>query len=126
MTMATLEGHCKKVLFAEDDPVIRRIVEASIRQNFPGIDVITAADGRAALQKATENPPDVVVSDYEMPEMNGIDFLRQMREKFPNIPAILATTLVDGEQVAESVNAEFLSKPYTGSALCDRLRPYLQ
>jgi len=67
----------KKLLLAEDDPAIRRIVEITLQK--VGIDVITAEDGEEGLKKALEEEPDAILTDIQMPRMNGIEFAERLK-----------------------------------------------
>jgi CheY-like chemotaxis protein len=67
----------KKLLVAEDDPAIRRIVEITLQKE--GIDVISAENGQEGLQKAIEQKPDAILTDIQMPVMTGIELAEKLR-----------------------------------------------
>jgi len=84
----------KQVLLAEDASFFRQLVKGYLESE--GYKVITAENGRAALDRFNENRFDLIVSDIEMPVMNGWDFIRTVR-KGSNIPAV-ALTALDSEK----------------------------
>lgn len=67
----------KRLLLAEDDPAIRRIVEITLQK--VGIDVISAENGEEGLEKALADPPDAILTDIQMPRMNGIEFAERLK-----------------------------------------------
>ena len=102
-----------KVLFVDDDPNLLASCERSFRRHFP---VETAEDGEAALQKIAERGPfAVVVSDRQMPQMDGIRFLSLVKERAPDTVRIMLTGNADLEGAIKVVNEgnifRFLTKP---------------
>jgi two-component system chemotaxis response regulator CheB len=82
-----------KVLVVDDSVVIRRML-TDVLSADPGIEVVGhASNGRLAVQKLTQVQPDVVVMDVEMPEMNGIEALVEMRKTHRRLPIIMFSTL---------------------------------
>ncbi len=104
-----------KILVAEDDGNIRTLLEAILTANGYGVDL--AADGAEALEKARVSPPDLIISDVMMPEMDGFMFCRSVKadERLKKIPFILYTaTNSEKDEVALAGNigaARFISKP---------------
>jgi response regulator RpfG family c-di-GMP phosphodiesterase len=103
----------EKVLFVDDDPNLLASCERSFRRRFP---VETAEGGEAALQKIAERGPfAVVVSDRQMPGMDGIQFLSLVRQRAPDTIRMLLTGNVDLEGAIKVVNEgnifRFLTKP---------------
>jgi CheY-like chemotaxis protein len=79
------------VLVVDDSVVIRRIV-TSVLSEDDGIRVVgTAASGRSALEKIEQLAPDILTLDIEMPEMDGLETLRHLRQLHPRLPAALDT-----------------------------------
>ena len=103
----------EKVLFVDDDPNLLASCERSFRRQFP---METAEGGEAALQKLAERGPfAVVVSDRQMPRMDGIRFLSLVRERAPDTVRIMLTGNADLEGAIQVVNEgnifRFLTKP---------------
>lgn len=103
----------EKILFVDDDPNVLAATERSFRRRFT---VETAAGGEQGLEKIVQQGPfDVVVSDRQMPKMDGIQFLRLVRERAPETVRIMLTGNADLEVAIQVVNEgnifRFLTKP---------------
>jgi two-component system chemotaxis response regulator CheB len=84
-----------RVLVVDDSTVIRRLVTDILRDD-PGIEVVgTAHNGRVALNQVAELNPDVVTMDVEMPEMNGIEAVRELRRTNPRLPIVMFSTITE-------------------------------
>ncbi|ETR74620.1 MAG: Chemotaxis protein cheA [Candidatus Magnetoglobus multicellularis str. Araruama] len=94
------EQQSKTILLAEDTLFFQRLVKGHLVS--AGYEVITADNGAEALDKMKSNKVDMIISDIEMPVMDGLDFLRAVRsdEQFPYIPAVALTSL-DSEKDRE-------------------------
>jgi len=88
-----------KVLIVDDSPVDRRLAgkmletrpESSEEPGATGLSVLYASDGKEALEIIGRESPDAVVTDLQMPGMNGLDLVLQVRARFPLVPVILMT-----------------------------------
>ncbi|MCC5949529.1 MAG: chemotaxis response regulator protein-glutamate methylesterase [Nitriliruptoraceae bacterium] len=84
-----------RVLVVDDAVVVRRIVTDVLKED-PNLEVVgTASNGRIALQKIPQLNPDIVTLDVEMPEMNGLETLVELRKRYPRLPVIMFSTLTD-------------------------------
>ena len=84
-----------RVLIVDDSAVIRSVVAATLSAD-PELRVIgTAADGQIGLTRIRESPPDVVLLDVEMPVMDGLSMLRELRRVQPRLPVIMFSTLTE-------------------------------
>jgi len=84
-----------RVLVVDDAVVIRRLV-SDVLNAEADIEVVgTAANGRIGLQKITQVNPDVITLDVEMPDMDGLAMLRQIRQTWPALPVIMFSTLTE-------------------------------
>ena len=105
-----------RVLIVDDAVVIRRLV-GDVLGSDPDIEVVgTAANGRIALQKITQCNPDVVTMDVEMPDMNGIETVREVRKTWPKLPVIMFSTLTErgGAATLDALAAgasDYVTKP---------------
>ncbi len=118
-----------KILVADDSRVMRQIVIRTLRQaGYDGHDVVEAEDGRDALEKVTSEAPDLVLSDWNMPEMTGIECLRALRASGSQVPFGFVTSEGSDEMrsTAASAGALFLiAKPFTPEAFDAVLAPVL-
>jgi CheY-like chemotaxis protein len=107
-----------RILLVDDHAEVRDTT-AALLEEF-GHHVTRASNGIEALEqlKAGQCTCDLVISDYAMPNLSGTEFLRQVRELCPGIPALIITGYADKESLVEGLNGvEVLLKPFTPSAL---------
>ena len=81
----------KKVLFVDDDPILRHIIQKKFTRYKHSFTVITAGDGLEAMEKLNENTIALVVTDLQMPKMDGLSLLAHLSEKYPDIQVIVQT-----------------------------------
>jgi len=79
----------KKILVADDEMSIRLLYSEELKEE--GYEVYMASNGREALEMVEKIPLDLVILDIKMPEMDGIEALRQIKQKRPDLPVILST-----------------------------------
>jgi len=105
-----------RVLIVDDAVVIRSLISAALA-NDPDIEVVgVAAHGRIALAKIPQVNPDVITLDVEMPEMDGIATVREIRKTYPNLPVIMFSTLTErgAERTLDALAAgatDYVTKP---------------
>ncbi len=118
-----------KILVADDSKVMRQLVGRALRQaGFNGNEVVEAADGREALEKIVSEKPDLVLSDWNMPEMTGIEVLRQVRGQGLEVPfGFVTSESTDAmKEAAKRAGAQFLIvKPFTADQVREALEPIL-
>ena len=119
-----------KILVVDDSRVMRQIVIRTLRQaGYAGHEIVEAADGREALEKVHTESPDLVLSDWNMPEMNGVDLLAAMRSAGSGVPFGFVTSEGSAEMRARACagGALFLiAKPFTSGAFEEALAPVLR
>ena len=115
------------ILIVDANAFMRRQTRIMLT-NLGAKSVIEANDGLAALELIRTRDPDVMFMDWDMPVLNGIEVLRIVRSPGvfprPNLPVIMLTTRAKRSYVNEALRAganEFLLKPTSPKALCDRL-----
>jgi two-component system chemotaxis response regulator CheY len=118
-----------KILIADDSRVMRQIVIRTLRQaGHGGHDIVEAENGKEALALVQSETPDLVLSDWNMPEMNGIDCLQALRASGSTVAFGFVTSEGSEEmrQRADAAGAAFLiAKPFTPEAFDDALRSVL-
>ncbi len=103
----------RKILVVDDEDALRTVLSAEL--NSEGYDVGTAADGMEALTELQKSPYDLVLLDIKMPNMNGFEVLKVIKEKYSGTKVIMLTGFADLKNAIESkkLGAEdFVSKPY--------------
>ena len=114
-----------KILVADDSRVMRQIVIRTLRQaGYDGHDVVEAENGREALEKVSSEEPDLVLSDWNMPEMTGIECLRALRSAGSAVPFGFVTSEGSDEMrsTAASAGALFLiAKPFNEDTFTEAL-----
>lgn len=119
------------VLIVDDSSVMRKIVERALRQS--GLDlarVLEAGNGGEAIAVLEQGPVDLIISDINMPTMNGLEFLRQIQSRSlaPGVPVVMITTESGAEHVREALAAGaqgYIRKPFTADQVRDRVLPLL-
>lgn len=118
-----------RALIMDDSSVMRKILARALRQ--AGIDpliVLEAGSGAEALDLLSQNPIHLIVSDINIPCMDGLEFLRQIQARHPGIPVVVVTTESSAAYVKEAIRAgvqAYLRKPFTADQIKDRVLPLL-
>jgi two-component system, chemotaxis family, chemotaxis protein CheY len=114
-----------QALVIEDSSTIRKILCQYLKKME--IDVVEAANGREGLERLKEmSPPDLVLVDWNMPVMSGIDFIRAVRELhvYDPLPLIMVTTNSESEYLGTAMDAganQYIQKPCTLDALREKI-----
>jgi DNA-binding response OmpR family regulator len=113
------------VLVADDEVMIRNLVTLLLQAH--GCFVLSASDGQEGLELSRKYPGtiDLVVTDVEMPRLNGMDLCAHLLEERPEIRAIVMSGMEMGEIVRRNANLPFLPKPFDGEKLLERVRSIL-
>ena len=102
----------EKLLLVDDDPLIRRSLAEVLR--LEGYETFEAQSGADALRVLDDIEVDLVVTDFNMPEVDGLELLRELRQRMPDVPVILVTGYGTVEQAVEAMKAgafDYVSKP---------------
>ena len=114
------------VLVADDEVRITKLVSLTLREH--GFRVVTAESGQSALQKAEEYRPDVVVLDILMPDLDGMEVMRELQERRP-VPIILLTAkgaTADKAQGLDMGADDYVAKPFHPDELAARIRAVIR
>ncbi|HUR69256.1 MAG TPA: response regulator [Candidatus Thermoplasmatota archaeon] len=105
----------RRILVVEDEEDIRTLLCELLGSSLENVIVEGRGDGPSALKAIAANAPDLVITDYKMPGMNGLDFLAHVRLQLPNVPAILITAFPELDLAVRAINEarvqSFLQKP---------------
>lgn len=116
-----------KILLVDDSRTIRNIQKNVLRQ-LGYEDVIEAEDGVQALARYGEQVPDLMLVDWNMPNMDGITLVRKIREQDKNVPMIMCTTEAEKTRVIEALKAgvnNYVVKPFTVESLGEKINQTL-
>jgi len=115
-----------KALVVDDASFVRDLVKRTVRQRFPVFETIDAQNGRRAQSLMSRTAFDLVLCDWEMPEMSGLELLQWMREQpqYEKVPFIMITSRGDKNHVIEAVKggvSEYLGKPFSPDGLSRKI-----
>ena len=116
----------KKVLVVADSVAIRQIIKKNLKE-LGFSELIEAENGAAGLKKAGEEPVDLIVSGWNMPNMTGLEFLKAVRADacLKRIAFIMVTSEADKEKIMEAVQAgvdQYLVKPFNAMQLEEKIK----
>jgi two-component system KDP operon response regulator KdpE len=114
------------VLIADDEPRITKLVSLSLEEQ--GCQIVVASTGEEALEKLEQYRPDIVVLDIVLPDIDGIEVMRQMRERRP-VPVILVTAKGSTADKARGLDLgadDYIAKPFHPAELGPRVRAVLR
>lgn len=120
-----------RALIVDDSSVMRKIVERALRQaGLESLVVHEAATGFEALEILKSRPVDLILSDINMPAMDGLELLRQMsaQKLAPGVPVVMITTESSEEHVKRAILAgarAYIRKPFTADQVKERVLPLL-
>ena len=119
----------KTVLLVEDNEFIRNMYQLKLSK--AGLTVVEAVDGQMALDKIKASKPDLVLLDMMMPNMSGIDVLKQLHKDklIPDLPVIVLTNIMNSQAITEArdlgARDYIIKTDLTPSQVIDKLKPYL-
>lgn len=120
-----------RTLIVDDSSVMRKIVERALRQaGLETMVVHEAGSGTEGLDLLRAKQVDLILSDINMPSMDGLEFLRQLRAQnlAPGVPVVMITTESSEEHVKQAIQAGaqgYIRKPFTAEQVKERVLPLL-
>jgi len=114
-------------MIVDDDPNIRELVSALLKDS--SFDVCEAKDGRDALQNMMDENPNLIIVDLMMPNMDGYELCRKLRQYYENLPVLMLTAkseLSSKVKGFESGADDYLTKPFEGDELILRVKALLR
>jgi two-component system chemotaxis response regulator CheY len=118
-----------KILVVDDSLTMRRIIVNSLnRLGFK--DVVEAENGRKAFDVVTKGGIDLVLTDWNMPEVSGLEFVQMLRKEdaYKSLPILMITTNSGKEEVVDALKAgvnNYIVKPFTPETLKEKLVPLI-
>jgi two-component system chemotaxis response regulator CheY len=118
----------RKVMVVDDSSVMRQIIKNNLKQlGFELANLLDAEDGEEALGKIGQGGVDLVISDWNMPKMTGIDFLKAVRadDALKELPFLMVTSEADKEKIMEAVQAgvnQYIVKPFNANQLEEKIK----
>jgi two-component system, chemotaxis family, chemotaxis protein CheY len=119
-----------KILVVDDSITIRRIISNALKTvGFP--ETVEAVNGKDALEKLTSNKIDFIITDWNMPEMNGLDLIKEVRANslYSSMPILMITTRGTERDVVEALQAKvnsYIMKPFTPQELKEKIEGILK
>lgn len=120
-----------KIMVADDAAFVRDMIKRTLRTMVHGVELLEAPDGARARVIIKQKKPDLILSDWEMPELSGEQLLKWLREESPTpqTPFIMITSRGDREHVMAAVQAgvnDYISKPFTPEELTRKVAKQLK
>ena len=116
-----------KVLVVDDSGIMRKIIIRSL--NACGVsDIVEAADGKEGFAAFQSEHVDIVLTDWNMPEMSGLELLQAIRATGSSVPIIMITTEGEKASVVQAIQAgvtDYLCKPFEQDELLEKLERYV-
>ena len=116
-----------KILFVDDDPNFQKMVEIFLRNN--SYDISFAKNGRSALHLIQQHVYDLVISDVQMPEMDGLTMITEIKKVNADLPVIIVSAF-GNESMAEKAIAAgarlILNKPFESKALISAIETFIR
>ncbi|MCP4298057.1 MAG: response regulator [Proteobacteria bacterium] len=114
------------VVLVADDSIGIRMIAKKIFKKLGYTNVVVVDDGSTAMDYLNENSVDLVVADWNMPELSGIDLAKKMRldDSLKNIPFLLVTAEEDQDAIMEALRAgvnNYMTKPYDAKVLQEKI-----
>jgi len=119
-------GHGTRVLVVDDDPHLLKALRITLQAHGYAVD--TAADGGTALSAASHRPPDVMILDLGLPDLDGADVLRDLR-RWSSLPVLVLSARHGSSDKVEALDAgadDYITKPFGLDELLARLRALLR
>ncbi len=116
-----------KILLVDDSRTIRNI-QKNVLAEIGYSDIVEAGDGIEALSRIAAEKPDLMLIDWNMPNMDGITLVRKVRESDKITPIIMCTTEAEKSRVVEAIKAgvnNYVVKPFTGETLSEKINQTL-
>ncbi|MDX1326070.1 MAG: response regulator transcription factor [Arenibacter sp.] len=113
----------KKILVIEDNPMVVKSLEFKLTKE--GYEVITALDGRSAIEELKTTSFDLILTDLMLPFVSGSQLIEHIKKNYPNTPIIVLSTATQEDIITDAFNMgvdDFISKPFSPNELSLRVK----
>lgn len=116
-----------KILYVDDESINAYFFESIFSEKF---NVVTAGKGSDAIGLVqSDKDIKLILTDYKMPEMNGVSLIKEVKRMMPSLPCFIVTGYTEEEEITEALGADLISgiikKPYAQDALFDLIGKYV-
>ncbi|MCE9600340.1 MAG: response regulator [Spirochaetia bacterium] len=120
-----------KILVVDDSTMMRSVIKSTIETYGAGrsFEIVEATNGQEALTCMEKSPVDLVLLDWQMPVLDGLSFVKQVRGAGSQVPIVMVTSVTDREKVMEAGKAgvnTYVEKPVRGSVLWENISEFLK
>lgn len=116
-----------KILIVDDSSTMRRIIINTLSR-IGYTDVVEGEHGKAGLEKLAQGGVEMIITDWNMPEMDGLEFVQAVRALNANIPILMVTTNAAKEDIVQALQAgvnNYVVKPFTPDTLKEKIESLL-
>jgi two-component system chemotaxis response regulator CheY len=116
-----------KILIVDDSSTMRRIIINTLSR-IGYTDVVEGENGKSGLEKLGQGGVEMIITDWNMPEMDGLEFVKTVRGSNPSIPILMVTTNAAKEDIVEALQAgvnNYVVKPFTPDTLKEKIESLL-
>lgn len=122
-------GKQKIILVVDDEEPIRKLIKGMLKE-YGFNNVIEARDGDHALKILLDEPVDLILADWRMPIMNGLELLKKVRatKKISGIPFVMVSSVDEKGDIVAAMKArvsQYIIKPFSSKDFYDKLEPFL-
>ena len=119
-----------RILVVDDSSTMRRIIINTLNK-IGYSDCTEASNGREGVERLAAGPVDMIITDWNMPEMSGVDFIRAVRasDQFKHLPVLMVTTNAAQEDIVQALDAgvnNYVVKPFTPDTIKERIQAALK
>ncbi len=119
-----------KIITIDDSSTMRRIIKNTLKRIGYGDEILEAGDGKEALEVLENNDVDLIITDWNMPVMDGLAFVKKIRSdsKYDDTPIIMVTTEAAKEDIITALKAgvnNYIVKPFTPDVLKEKIETVL-
>ena len=119
------------ILVVDDSEMMRGIVRQTIEDNVPGmhLEFFDSGNGQEALATMQNNNIDLIFLDWNMPVLDGLSFVRQVRNEGIDVPIVMITSVTDVDRIMEAGKAgvnTYIEKPVRGNRLWEQIKEFVK